>query len=616
MAFVIPFIEMPSVYSNMVTPEENPVIHWLSESNHSLDQWAVVPVQNESLFTWWMILPLSYLLVMIVLLVRFVISILALQQYKKHTNPIRKRWFKLYKTTHGRPFSFFSNVFIPGWLFGSDAFEPILSHECVHVKQLHSLDRLLLDFVVSLFWFNPFIYLYRNALIEIHEYQADAAVIHRFKDPVGYQEILFSQLQTASHSGLVSHFNVEMIKKRIVMMNKPNKMSRWVYGLTAPVVLLIVFAFSSKDAKQPLQKMEKEITAFIGPLDDFKEITSNWIPNDVYTPSILPLKNTEKIRLSSKFGKRYNPIDKKEQHHRGVDFATPSGNPILATANGVVKSAKNDGNYGLRIILQHGEEFSTAYAHLSKLSVKKGETVTKGQEIGLSGNTGLSTAPHLHYEVLKNGKVTDPLAYIGNYTFEKKKEEKKTGYLNNEVPNEQKAYRIIIDPGHGGEDDGAASPSGELEKTFALNIAKAIKTSFEDSNYEIVLTRDEDTQIGLADRATLSNGADLFISIHSNNAPVEVQGRFIQPIYFEGNQYTEASKKLAQLITAEFEAIGKSTKIGFTDGFKVLKDAQCPAVILNVGFISNPDDVKYLNSKKGQKEIVTEISDAIKLAVL
>ena len=110
-------------------------------------------------------------------------------------NPSVSDGLDLFKTTHNRPFSFFSNVFMPRSLvrFGGVQNRCWLTNVFMYGSSTQWIGSLL-DFVVSLFWFNPFIYLYRNALIEIHEYQADEAVINRFKDPIGYQEILFSQL--------------------------------------------------------------------------------------------------------------------------------------------------------------------------------------------------------------------------------------------------------------------------------------------------------------------------------------------------------------------------------------------------------------------------------------
>jgi len=128
-------------------------------------------------------------------------------------------------------------------------------------------------------------------------------------------------------------------------------------------------------------------------------------------PTISPLDHYN--RITSNFGDRYNPLRKKQDFHKGIDFSAEVGTPVQSTASGTVKSITNSqGGYGLHLEIQHGDGFITKYAHLSEIKVKEGEMVTLGQVIGLSGNTGWSTAPHLHYEVIKDGEHVDPQAYF------------------------------------------------------------------------------------------------------------------------------------------------------------------------------------------------------------
>ncbi|MFT6707214.1 MAG: murein DD-endopeptidase MepM/ murein hydrolase activator NlpD [Flavobacteriales bacterium] len=127
-------------------------------------------------------------------------------------------------------------------------------------------------------------------------------------------------------------------------------------------------------------------------------------------PSIKPLKDHDKI--NSGFGDRFHPIFKKKVFHKGIDFKAPLGTPVLATSDGVVEFARDGKKHGLYILLKHDENFHTKYSHLSKLKVKEGETVKKGTVIGLVGSTGTSSGPHLHYEVIKNGKAVNPVDYF------------------------------------------------------------------------------------------------------------------------------------------------------------------------------------------------------------
>lgn len=113
-------------------------------------------------------------------------------------------------------------------------------------------------------------------------------------------------------------------------------------------------------------------------------------------------------RLSSGFGMRMHPILGFSRLHRGVDFAAPTGTPVLASAAGRVVRAGWGGGYGNMIDIDHGRGIVTRYAHLSRMDVRVGQQVTQGQRIGAVGSTGMSTGPHLHYEVIRNGEPIDP----------------------------------------------------------------------------------------------------------------------------------------------------------------------------------------------------------------
>ncbi len=117
-------------------------------------------------------------------------------------------------------------------------------------------------------------------------------------------------------------------------------------------------------------------------------------------------------RISSPYGYRFHPIYKTNKFHSGVDLAAPGGTNILAAADGTVKMSGWNGGYGNCVIIDHGGGITTLYGHASRNLVVKGQKVTKGQVIAKVGTTGNSTGNHLHFEVLINGKTTDPMAYI------------------------------------------------------------------------------------------------------------------------------------------------------------------------------------------------------------
>ncbi|MGE0774431.1 MAG: M23 family metallopeptidase, partial [Sphingomonadaceae bacterium] len=113
-------------------------------------------------------------------------------------------------------------------------------------------------------------------------------------------------------------------------------------------------------------------------------------------------------RQTSGFGLRLHPLLGYSRFHKGVDYGAPSGTPIVAVADGRVSFAGRNGGHGNYIKLTHGSGLTTAYAHLSRFAVRSGTQVRQGQVIGYVGSTGLSTGPHLHFEVYKNGKAVNP----------------------------------------------------------------------------------------------------------------------------------------------------------------------------------------------------------------
>ena len=132
-------------------------------------------------------------------------------------------------------------------------------------------------------------------------------------------------------------------------------------------------------------------------------------------PAIQPIANKQLIALSSGFGMRIHPIYKVKKMHPGIDFAASIGTPIYATADGTVyKVDVRFSGYGKSVEIDHGFGYRTLYAHMHDFAVKKGQHVKRGDLIGYVGNTGLSTAPHLHYEVFINDKRVDPVHYFFN----------------------------------------------------------------------------------------------------------------------------------------------------------------------------------------------------------
>ncbi|MBR2326070.1 MAG: M23 family metallopeptidase [Alistipes sp.] len=130
-------------------------------------------------------------------------------------------------------------------------------------------------------------------------------------------------------------------------------------------------------------------------------------------PSIQPVTNHELTLLTAAYGMLMHPFYRTLQSHQGVDYTIPEGSRIFATADGIVKEIKGkNSTSGITVIIDHRNGYTTSYSHLQSVKVKRGRKVQRGDIIALSGNSGLSLAPHLHYEVRYNGMRVDPIHYF------------------------------------------------------------------------------------------------------------------------------------------------------------------------------------------------------------
>lgn len=311
-------------------------------------------------------------------------------------------------TKDSAPFSFFHYIFISKEDYNADDYhggvDDMLMHEIVHAQQKHSLDVILLELLLVLQWFNPFIYRYRLAFKEIHEYLADRGVLEINNDKIAYQKLILCQLEENFKVNLTSQFNYSLIKNRIKMMTRINssKSARFKMLLVLPFILVLLSAFTMETTRDHFS----DKTSFsIGVSEQASKI-----------PSIFPVKKVDGVELSSSFGMRMHPIKKKKMMHKAVDIKAPEGTPVFATADGLIRKVKKNfeegKGYGRYIIIDHEGGFSTLYAQLSAYQIKEGVEVKKGDVIGYVGSSGMSTGPHLHYEVMKDGENVNPEDYF------------------------------------------------------------------------------------------------------------------------------------------------------------------------------------------------------------
>jgi murein DD-endopeptidase MepM/ murein hydrolase activator NlpD len=164
-----------------------------------------------------------------------------------------------------------------------------------------------------------------------------------------------------------------------------------------------------------IDRISKKLYVLSKSFDEIEVLAANkkeWLDS---RPAIQPINNKELTRLSSLFGWRVHPILKIRKMHEGIDLTAPRGTKVYATGNGkVTKAEYTRGGYGNVVEINHGYGYKTVYAHLQKIHVFVGQKIKRGQVIGTVGNTGLSTAPHLHYEVRKNNIPVNPIHFFYN----------------------------------------------------------------------------------------------------------------------------------------------------------------------------------------------------------
>ena len=170
-----------------------------------------------------------------------------------------------------------------------------------------------------------------------------------------------------------------------------------------------------KNTAMKLELVKRKMVVQSKSYDEVSELVKDKEKLLAHTPAIQPVSNKQLDRISSGFGYRIHPVYKVPKLHEGIDFTAPRGTDVYATADGVVEEANVSARgYGNEIVINHGYGYKTRYAHLTSFKVRRGQQVKRGELIGYVGNTGLSTAPHLHYEVEKDGLKVNPINFFYN----------------------------------------------------------------------------------------------------------------------------------------------------------------------------------------------------------
>tara|TARA_Y100000994_G_scaffold233486_1_gene221577 strand:- start:916 stop:1896 length:981 start_codon:yes stop_codon:yes gene_type:complete len=168
------------------------------------------------------------------------------------------------------------------------------------------------------------------------------------------------------------------------------------------------------ETRKNIDKLKKQLFIQSKSFDEVIDLAKNKAEMLASIPAIQPISNENLNRMASGYGMRIDPIYKTKKFHYGMDFSAPIGTPIYATGNGVVekiKRSRSKKDYGNYILINHGYDYQSFYAHLDKVLVSKGQKVKRGDLIGHVGNTGKSTAPHLHYEIRYKKQKINPVNF-------------------------------------------------------------------------------------------------------------------------------------------------------------------------------------------------------------
>lgn len=413
-AVVLPFITITKIVLVEPTP--------LTQNDLYMIEEVVSNANTISSFNWTSLLIVMYILGVLFFTVKLLIQLSTIKKIKKTSDIIEDDDFYHVKTKKQiSPFSFFKHIFYFPKQFEGEELHTIIEHEKVHARELHSIDILLTEILFIILWFNPIIWFYRIILKQNLEFLADAKTCALNQDKKNYQYLMLKQALGNHNISIANPFYNSIIKKRIVMLNQNQSRSvnRLKLLLVLPFLGLFLFGFNTKEVVK------------------FSEAPASKFFKNEQTPTFVsPLKQEDIERITFGFGETNTAAGVK--FHNGIDLVGQAGKDVMASADGIVKIATQSEENGNYIVIDHNDGYSTKYLHLKDRKVAEGEKVKSGKTIGHVGNTGKSTGPHLHFEILKSNKALNPASFI---PF---KESNTIGHTEkNSIPN-KKSYSKTI----------------------------------------------------------------------------------------------------------------------------------------------------------------------------
>jgi beta-lactamase regulating signal transducer with metallopeptidase domain len=417
LAFLIPIIIIPIYIDvldalNNFTGMETDFI--TVESTVTLNN----PIGSTNKFNLLFLLKIIYISGVFILGLKFIISLFKLAiSLSNHKKRKLDSSYLIETNEDIAPFSFFKWIVYNPNQYDTYELEQIIKHESTHIKQWHFVDMILVNILLILQWFNPFIYLFKKSMEQNLEFIADQSVINSQSQNSGYDILLLKTALPKHQLQYVNNFFSSPIKNRINMLHSKHSKSirKWKYLLLIPILSIFLYSFSTEKRIYTLSHPDGIITissnkAFSNLNVFFIDIDT--IPQKKRAIFLSPIDNSEITSISG-FGNRIHPIYKIEKFHKGIDLRAKEGVDIVAVESGVVIFSGFDKANGNHISIQHKNGFKTNYKHLNSIRVKKGDIVKKGEKIGTVGSTGKSIGPHLHFEIQEvNNNYVNPQDYL------------------------------------------------------------------------------------------------------------------------------------------------------------------------------------------------------------
>lgn len=531
------------------------------------------------------------------------------------------------------PHTFLNFIFVNSEDFKNKNIEDeLFAHEMVHVNQKHTLDILFIEFLKALFWFHPLFYLYKKAIQLNHEFLADEEIVNTYNNVPYYQNLLLHKSNGNTTIYLASNLNYLITKKRLLMMTKntSKKIALLKKVAAFPILAGLIYFFCIEIIAQEKPKVLNLDTEKTIPTD--KDKIRDAYYSGVWVKICDEKTNRKSVTLYEKLSledKRkylgYIPEIMIEKEIPVPLFEKMKTKDLAVWINGKVKTKEEIKKYKRTDFSYYSYSFVHKNARSKRFPQSYQYTLftkdyfnenLKKSNTHFSGDTIKIVL--VSYNTAMKDKITKSIKADTLVWFTEGKEDYNlfiNDVKNNKIDNNKVNFQlkkpaqkvIVIDAGHGGKDPGAKIDE-ELESKIVESIAKKIKALNGSEDLKIILLREDDSFVSLSDRVNKINqiNPDMLISLHLNASKNPNEKGVYAFISSQNGFYEKSLEKANQLI--ENISNNNLTKGGVKDAnLYIINNSKCPAVLLEVGYLSNANDKAYITSESGKDEIAKNI---------